>query len=320
MLPLFNSAYPVKTKPSALMMKPIKLSALLLLFNFSHIVNADEWILSNGDVIHGDLIEKGADHITIQHLVLGKLILASSQIKQATAPPSRSLKTDQGLFKTAFLTDWEKTVEIGLKGSEGNSRNRHLHVGTRLKFKNNQKRWDIEMAHDSSKNGGEQSRNEFFAQFNRDFLTASTTHFYFTEGRYNWDEFEDWDYRLSGASGLGYQLINKVNWTVNSRVGIGISKEFSSEDAQWIPEGRLGIESNWNIAKQHSLEFKTTFYPSLKDAGEFLNISVLNWKTELDQLSGVGFKVGLKNEFDSKSSNENRKNDFKYHLSLVLEI
>ncbi len=301
-------------------MKLITLSSLILVLAFSQTAYSGEWVLTNGDIIHGELIEKRDGKITIQHPVLGTIALPSSQIKHVETPPAKLADKDQGLLNTGFLANWKRSVEVGLKGSEGNSRNRHLHIGTRLKFENDQKRWDIEMAYNSSEDGGEQSRNELFAQFNRDFLIPSSTRFYFTEGRYDWDEFEDWDYRLSFGGGIGSQLIKTDDWAVNGRTGLGISKEFGGEDDEWVPEGILGIESNWAIAERHSLEFKNTLYPSLKEIGEFRNITALNWKVGLDQLNGVDFKVGLKNEFDSNTSGDSRKNDFKYHLSLVLGI
>ena len=294
----------------------MKLFALFVfLFAFNCSVNAAEVLLPNGDILHGEIIENKDGQIRLRHPSLGLLTLTDAQIKLPTAKVA-----DSGLFKTGLLEDWKREVEVGVKGSEGNSRNLHIHIGARLTYEDIVKRWDIELAFDSSEDSGEQSRNEFFARFNRDFLIPNSTRFYFTEGQYDWDEFEDWDYRLNFGGGVGHQLIKTDDWFVNARVGLGVSKEFGGENPESIPEGILGIESNWAITKRHSLELTNSLYPSFKDAGEFRNTSALNWKIGLDQLNGLDLKIGLKNEFDSNPSGDSRKNDFKYHLSLVIKI
>lgn len=287
----------------------------VFIFTFPGLLPGAEVILSNGDILSGRIVGHKKGQIIFEHEILGRLILDESQIQPKDTP-----KEDNGLLATGFLENWDRSLELGLNGSEGNSRNQHLHAGARLKFKDESKRWDIETAYDSSENSGRQSRNQFFAQFNRDFLTPDSPRFYFSEGRYDWDQFEDWDYRLSFGGGIGTSLIKKEHWEMNGRLGIGFSKEFGSEDERWSPEGILGLESNWKIAEQHSLEFKTTFYPDLNDGGDFRNSSALNWKIGLKHLKGIDFKAGLKNEFDSNPTGDARKNDFKYLLSLVFGI
>ncbi|PCI20922.1 MAG: hypothetical protein COB62_04040 [Piscirickettsiaceae bacterium] len=296
-------------------MKSSKLVLLPLLLVCSISLNAAEIILNNGDIVHGDVVEQTDNSIVLQHPILGRLVIANSQIK-----PTELAPVDTGLFNTGFLSDWKRSAEFGIKGSEGNTRNMNIHAGVRLQVEDEVKRWDIDAAYDSSEDAGEQSQNQFFARFNRDFLNASSTRFYFTEGRYDWDEFEDWDYRLSMGGGVGDQLIKTEDWRVLGRLGIGVSKEFGGEDAEWVPEGVLGIDSVWHIAERHSLEIKNTLYPSFKDVGEFRNISELNWLIGLDSLKGIDLKLGLKNEFDSQSSGDSRNNDFKYYLALVMGL
>lgn len=296
-------------------MKLIKSCAIICFITLSTLATAAEVVLSNGDTIHGQLIENSDGQIKLLHPSLGLLTLTSAQIR-----PAVEKQADKGLLKTGLLTDWTREVEAGIKGSEGNSRSMNVHLGTRLRFEDSIKRWDIEAAYNSSEDGGNQSRNDFFGRFNRDFLIANASRFYFAQGRYDWDEFEEWDYRLNFGGGAGSQLIKTDNWTVNGRAGLGISKTFGDEESDWIPEGVLNIESNWAISKRHSLEFKNNLYPSLKEAGEFRNISNLNWRIGLAQLNQLDLKVGLRNEFDSNAPAGSRKNDFRYHLAVILGI
>ncbi|PCH83190.1 MAG: hypothetical protein COB89_01815 [Piscirickettsiaceae bacterium] len=299
------------------MKKLINCITLLLLLNVAF-ANATEVVLSNGDILNGKVLDDKGGVITLQHPVLGTLQLATATIKPIEVEKPKPV--DEGLLSTGFLQDWKRSAEVGVNGSEGNTRNMHIHVGTQLKYENDYKRWNVEAAYNSTEDSGETSRSDFFAAFSRDYLTPGESRFYFTEGRYDWDEFKDWDYRISFGGGLGEELIKEDDWRVLGRLGLGFSKEFGGEDAEWVPEGLIGIESDWKIAERHSVMFKNTLYPSFRELGEFRNISELSWKIGLDGLNGIDLKLGLLNEFDSNAAGDSRKNDFKYNLSLVFGL
>jgi len=299
------------------MKKIINSGAFFLILNVS-VASATEVVLSNGDILNGEIIENENGAITLKHPALGIIVLANAVIKPIEVEKPKPV--DAGVLNTGFLQDWKRSAEVGVNGSEGNTRNMNIHAGTQLKYENDYKRWNIEAAYNNTEDSGEISRSDFFAKFTRDFLTPGDSRFYFTEGRYDWDEFEDWDYRISFGGGLGEQLVKQDNWRVLGRLGLGFSKEFGGEDAEWVPEGLIGIESDWKIAERNALVFKNTLYPSFREVGEFRNISELSWIIGLDDLNGIDLKLGLLNEFDSNAAGDSRKNDFKYNLSLVFGI
>lgn len=304
-------------------MKPLKFTSFLLILIFSTLTTATEVQLGNGDILNGEVIEDEDGNITLIHPTLGKLALPFAKVlkpEEKAAVQVLEKPVDRGLLMTGLLKDWERNFEAGVKGSEGNSRNMNIHAGIRFKFEDELKRWDVRMLYLLSEDEGEKSQDEFFARFTRDFLIPGASHFYFTEGRYDFDSFQDWDYRLNFGGGIGSELVKTDDWQLNGRAGIGARKDFGGEDSQWVAEAILGIESNWAIAERQSLEFKNSLYPSLKETGEFRNITTLNLKIGLAQLNGLDLKIGLINEHDSDASAGTDKNDFKYLLSLVVDI
>jgi len=299
------------------MIKITALCVFLLIINITY-AHSTEVILSNGDILNGEVLENKNGLITFKHSALGVIVLADAVITPIKIEQSQAV--DTGMFNTGILKDWQRSVEIGLKGSEGNSRDMDINVGTQLKYENDYKRWNIEAAYNSSEDSGETSKSDFFTKFSRDYLTPGESRFYFSEGRYDWDEFEDWDYRISFGGGLGEQLIEKDHWSVLGRLGLGLSKKFGGEDERWVPEGLVAVESDWAITKRNALIFKNSLYPSFSEPGEFRNITELNWMIGLDDFKGMDFKLGFHNEFDSNASGDSRKNDFKYNLSLVFSL
>ncbi len=304
-------------------MKLSKFTSFLFILIVSNLAIATEVRLGNGDILNGKVIEDEDGNITLIHPTLGKLALPFAKVIKPEEKPAVQIvekPVDRGLLMTGLLKDWERSFEAGVKGSEGNSRNMNINAGLRFKFEDERKRWDVTMLYLRSEDEGEKSQDEFFARFNRDFLIPGASHFYFTEGRYDFDDFQDWDYRLNFGAGIGNEFVKTDDWQLNGRAGIGARKDFGGEDSEWVPEAVLGIESNWAIAERQSLEFRNSLYPSLKEVGEFRNITTLNFKVGLAQLNGMDLKIGLINEHHSDASAGTDKNDFKYLLSLVVGI
>ncbi|MEW8563968.1 MAG: DUF481 domain-containing protein, partial [Candidatus Thiodiazotropha sp.] len=79
----------------------------------------------------------------------------------------------------------------------------------------------------------------------------------------------------------------------------------------------LGFDAAWTISERESVDFKTTFYPSLEQDGEYRNISSFNWRMTMSEQGALAMKIGLINEYDSLAAPGTEKSDFKYNLSLV---
>jgi hypothetical protein len=54
---------------------------------------------------------------------------------------------------------------------------------------------------------GTTTEKRFTAELFKDWLLPGEDYFYFANGRYDWDDFQDWDSRWSGFGGIGYQFL-----------------------------------------------------------------------------------------------------------------
>ena len=212
---------------------------------------------------------------------------------------------------------WKHEIDAGLNGSSGNSESMNLHTGYTGSYKDDDHGWKITAAYDKAESDGEESRNQFFADLLKDWYWSDSPWFAFVQGRYDWDEFKEWDYRLSASAGAGYEFIDNDSWYLAGRLGLGGSKTYGGEDEESTPEAILGLEAEWNISERESVDFKTTFYPSLEESGEYRNITTFNWKMAISARGNLAMKIGLINEYDSLAPEGTDKSDFKYNLSLV---
>ncbi|MEJ2691848.1 MAG: DUF481 domain-containing protein [Candidatus Thiodiazotropha sp.] len=214
-------------------------------------------------------------------------------------------------------SQWKHEVEVGLNGATGNSESLTLHTGHISRYKDADHGWKITTAYDKAKSDGVVSRNQFFADLLKDWYWSESPWFAFAQGRYDWDDFQEWDYRLSASGGAGYLFLDDDTWYLAGRFGLGGNKTYGSANEEFTPEVILSLDAAWTISKYEMVDFKTTFYPSLEESGEYRNITNLNWKMALGDSRNLAMKIGLSNEYDSLAAPGTETNDFKYNLSLV---
>ena len=274
--------------------------------------------LSNGDQIHGSITQQNKDIVTIEHPALGILEIKRDQVAAILTAenepiPDDLIPRDEGLFSTGIMTDWKRDFEFGLNGAKGVSDNLNIRAAFVSTYEDEEDRWFYEMMylHTQSDKITSQSRAQII--LNKDWLIPESQWFYFANGRLDWDEFKDWKYRISGFVGPGYEFFNSEVWYLRGRAGVGGNQTFGGTE-RFTVEALAGLETGWHVSEKQFVEFKTTFYPSLSNIGEYRNITTLDWIHELDYYRGLAVKLGLYNEYDSQQT---QGNDFRYFASIV---
>ena len=296
-------------------------------------------ILTNGDRLQGDLLQRNQESLTIKHQLLGEMTINTntvSEIKtdyealaqqtptepaeaQAVVEPANLAEAepeDSGLFGTGWLTDWERRFDLGLAGSRGKSDNSQVNVAFNADLATERTRINSRTAYFYAKSEDETSDNSFFSSINRDWLRPSTPWFHFAGGRLDIDRFKDYDYRVNANGGFGYEFTKTEDLLFVGRTGVGFNKTFGGERQEFTPEGLLGLEARWRINASQRLALANTFYPSFDSFDAYRNLTSFDWILDLDERAGVSLKVGLTNEYDTETEDDISKNDFKYTLSL----
>jgi putative salt-induced outer membrane protein YdiY len=294
--------------------------------------------LQSGDVITAEILEKNADSVTIDHPSLGELTIKRDQIVQiyadraaldaALAEEDAAKKAeeldaeraaDDGLFgQGVFLKGWNRQLELGLNGAEGNSQNLNFRAAFNADFEDDEDRWLYKMLYRTASSDGDTTEKKFNAELFKDWLIPGKKYFYFANGRYDWDDFEDWDSRWSGFGGIGYQFIDDDKWNVRGRAGLGGNQEMGgAEGDEFTFEALLGVEADYKIKDGHEIAFTNYLYPSLEDASDFRNVTTLDYIITIDRDKGLALKLGLTNEHDASAPATSDKNDFTYYASLI---
>ena len=277
--------------------------------------------LSNGDQIHGSITHQNDKIVTIEHSSLGTLEIKRDQIATILTIRNEPMPAellpqepaDNGLFGSGFLADWKRDFEFGLNGAKGVSENLNIRAAFVSTYKDEEDRWNYEMLYLNSQSDNITSQSRAQVILNKDWLIPESKWFYFANGRFDWDEFKDWNYRISAFVGPGYEFIDTDEWYLRGRAGIGGNQTFGDTE-RFTLEALAGLETGWHITDQQFIEFKTTFYPGLSNLGEYRNITTLDWIHDLDYYRGLAVKLGIYNEYDSQ---QRQGNDFRYFATIV---
>ncbi|MEE3325957.1 MAG: DUF481 domain-containing protein [Myxococcota bacterium] len=271
---------------------------------------ADTVELKNGDKLDVKIVEETDKNLVVEHPQLGKIIIPKDELKPPTPP-------NPGLFGTEFLLGWNRNVSAGVSGSDGNSRGFSLNASMGLSRSAETYRGNFSSAFFFSTQDSETISNEFFANYQHDFLLGHSDFYIFLQGRYQYDDFQAWKNRISSSTGMGYQIFKRDKLSLDGELGFGFSRSWGDEN-QWRPEGVVGLVFSWKPLEGHELTADVTYYPNFSDLPEFRLLANAAYIVGITQLDGLSLMFGAKNEYDSDQPGDN--NNLKYYGNLVYDF
>jgi putative salt-induced outer membrane protein YdiY len=290
--------------------------------------------LRNGDVLNGELARQTEEALIIKHPVLGELTVPRSDVRAVAVGDAAVAKKvvkaeekpvvrppDDGLLGSGWLKDWDRRLEAGVSGAAGASNNQQGHVGFMADFENTEVRWKQRARMFRAESDGDETSNSATVSLTRDDLLPGSPWFRFAGGEFDQDKFQDWRNRLGLNGGVGYQFTATDRYRLLGRAGAGATYQWGGADGEEVaPELLLGFDMKWKISRQQSIALTNTFYPGLKEGSGYRNVSAFDWIIDLDKEAGLGLKIGVNNEHDSKPDDGGARNDFKYTSSLLWRL
>jgi putative salt-induced outer membrane protein YdiY len=314
-------------------------TALFVLMCVSQALHADEVVLLNSDRLQGVVLEDNEKQVVIQHSVLGRLTLPRAKVQavfkegvkpvpapevvQAKPEPKKEIEPlperKDGPFLT-FLADWDSTFEAGASVATGNTEKANIYLRFNTTTKNEKRQWDFDTSYYRDQTDGNVSTNKFTAGLKHEWLFKESPWSIFTQGRFDYDEFQSWDKRVSAAAGAGYLWIDTDDLMVKFKLGAGATKEYGSTDEDVIPELLAGFNLKWNISKNQKFTAGSTIFPDLSEIGEYRIISDAAWVIDLNTVDKVSLKVGIENEYQSQVDAGVKHNDFRLYSAIVFKF
>ncbi len=216
--------------------------------------------------------------------------------------------------------EWVSRFDLGLNGSSGNTENFGLFIRVSSKREVETMRTLLSAAYLLGYADGDKNENNAVISLRNDWLIPDSPWFFYLESRFEYDQFQDWEYRLGLHGGIGYQFIDTEPLKFAMRAGAGFSKEWKSPDQPFTPEGNIGADLIWKISERQNLEFHTDYYPAFNDIKNFRTWTTLDWSYLLDDKTNMSLNAGLRHQYQAQVASGFKRNDLTVIVALGFDF
>ncbi len=214
-----------------------------------------------------------------------------------------------------FFEGWTGSVEAGITGTTGNSENFNFRIGLNAERLTEDMETRFDALYRYATQEGEDTVNRFETGIRNDWLFEDSPWRLFVQGRYEYDEFQDWDHRISGFGGIGYEFIDNDTTTLVGRAGLGGAQTIGGADEEFTPEGLLGLDLTHQLTDNQKIAAGTEVFPALDPVGDYRVNSYADYTVTVNPDTNMFLKLGVKHRWDSDPGNAKRS-DLDYYLTL----
>ncbi len=225
---------------------------------------------------------------------------------------------------------WKSRIEFGLIINEGSTQDARVYTSLRSERQTTKHLVRIDGTYRYAENRGERSENRLttgvYGEWGRHLPRWNV----FGQTRWDTDEFQAWDWRLTGSGGVGYRIAEVKEarddgtefdkFLLTGRLGGGYRLEHGTVNDEVVPEGLAGATFTYRLNDSQVINGESTFFPDLRESGEFRAVSKLDWTMALPEMEGVNLKFGLLHEYESELDSGDQRNDFTAYATLVFDF
>lgn len=235
---------------------------------------------------------------------------------QPEAPPAAPVPPPPPPPAT-WMDGWSGSIELGLTGSSGNTEELNFRGGFGAKRTSPFYETTIAFAYKVSTQEGDTTENQARLDLRNDWLLKDSKWRLFALGAGEYDDFQDWDFRVSAFGGVGYEFIKNDRTTLLGRAGLGASREIGGADNDIVPEAVLGADVEHKIDDRSKVTASIDFFPELSEIGPYRFVAKAAYEILVDPKNNMTLKLGFIDTYDSTPGDGFRRNDFDYFAMLV---
>jgi len=215
---------------------------------------------------------------------------------------------------------WEKGIELGINGSEGNAQAFSLLSAGRLRRETDRSIWGVDIVYAKTQANDILTQHYAFLNSRFDYKLGDSRWTLWSITRLEYDEFKAFDLRLAINGGIGYDIIQNDRRKLTGRFGAGASREFGSLNEEWVPEAVFGMDYLHKISDRQRLAITVDYYPAWEDFADYRLVTQASWELLLDEATNLSLKVGLLDRYDSTPGIGLQENDVDYFITLLWKI
>lgn len=250
--------------------------------------------------------------ISIVSLLAGVSAAFAQDAAAPATPPPPPPQPD------SFWEGWTGGFELGLNGASGNSENFNFRAGVGAERKTDLMVTKFGATYTRATREGDVTSNRFEANGRNDWIFEKGSPWRaFAQATYEYDDFQDWDHRLSAGVGIGYAFVDTDTTLLVGRVGVGAFREFGGRDNRIHPEGILGVDFSHKFDDRQKVFFIADYYPDLIEWPDYRLVAKAGYEYLVDPKNKMTLKLGVEDRYDASPGPGRSRNDFEYFALLA---
>lgn len=272
--------------------------------------------LTNGDVLHGTIVQWDDKVVIIEHDELGRLEIPRDQIKTYTRLTPDGPVTEPPPPPKTEIDYWDVAVDLSFTSASGNTDEQSLRFGANASRITDKTKLLMDFSYYWAATDGATTDNKATLGARNDWLLPESKWFWFVSGRFDYDAFQSWTERVNAQVGPGYHLIENDNLILDVYGGLGGRKEWGSTDDGFKFEGVAGVDLAWTPTGRQSVTFSFQYFPVMTDIQNFRTRSTAQWRYVLDEAYSLSLIVGYLWEYQSMVDPGMQRNDFRIWIGI----
>lgn len=324
---------------------PMCLSAAISLTGSTAVADTQRIMLSTGEILHVNILERNTETIRFNHPVLGEVTLPANAAQVLPQEPDAHPEEDPDIerrtqsetsgadVQTHLPTEasdadleevtaraWKFRLTLAGASASGNTESANFSTIFAATRDTPQSKTVFDASYFYGERDGSSSENRFSTGVRHDWLNPESKWFQFITARYDHDKFQSWDHRVQGHVGIGRHLIEPPKLRLDLLAGAGAVKEWGSENDDVRPEALLGIDGEYAFAEEHTLKFSSTIFPDLSELDDYRVVNTLAWAWSLDNTRNLALTAGLQHEYQSQVDAGRDRNDLRVYAGVQLDF
>lgn len=218
-----------------------------------------------------------------------------------------------------FLSGWERRIELGLSGSEGNSTAGSFRGKFRADRKTDLSETRLSLEYVYATRDAKATANRFSSEIRYDKLMKDSSWRYFARASFDADQFQSWDYRVTLGGGFGYQVIQDEKTNLLVRGGLSAAQDLGGPNDDIRAEGILGFDLSRKLNERQRLTANFDFLPGITEQRLRVNAKA-EWEIMIDPERQLSLKVGGQDRYDSDPGGSASRNDLSYYMLLAIQF
>jgi hypothetical protein len=237
---------------------------------------------------------------------------------QAPIEPMVNPPADGGLFPVVPPPPplWKGSFEAGANGATGNSEVFNTRIFWNADRKDGPDLFHTDMLYLLGTQNGVTNQNTMILNARKERALNGPWSLYgltFVD----YDELRDYKFIIGLYAGLGYTVRDTDDLFFKLRGGLGaLYKTGGTLGDTWEPSINLGYDFRWRLSERSALLSVLDYYPSVDDFSDFLLRFKVAYEVTLDPDTGLFFRTGIFERYDSNPGPGKDKSDFNYFLTL----